>query len=182
MNILLSAMLVLSMGWEPGQKTYDMEIGSPQNRAWSYEDFSFPTKQLALFTLDKQQAVVKPQGLTLVFIWSVDVGGDARTWSQTESIGQRFAPDLATIWINHENAVNFSGQREKVGRFFAAKTKPKHLFLDPMGSVVEHLKVPSFPSYLLVDAHGSVVFRANAANPEAVAMLEGEIRNLMRKE
>jgi hypothetical protein len=50
-----------------------------------------------------------------------------------------------------------------------------------MGSVIEHLHVPSFPTYCLVSGD-TVVFRANANDPEAVSLLEAEIRGHLRKE
>lgn len=149
------------------------------DRAYSYDTYLFP-EGVKIRDKDKKQMDFKPEGVTLLYIWSIENGGQQSFWSVFWDKHIRYHNHgLNTVPINVENGADFRTIYKRFGDFLAANPTPAPVYFDPWGYVVDFLKVPGFPCYILVDGD-EVVFTTLAEDPEGRSMLEGEIQTRLK--
>jgi len=145
------------------------------DKGYSYETYPFPA-DLSVFDLDRQEHLLKVETLTLIQVWSLCCGTSDAMWNRILDMGLAYRDlGLKTISINFENGMPGKVQRERLAAYFQTVKEPEHFFYDPMGGVVELLRVPSIPTYFLVDETGMVVFHTLGEDTEGVTLLEQEI-------
>ena len=180
MKYTLMSMLLLGSLLQA--QDYQLDTSSQSTlRGYAYEDYPFPSG-LKLRTLDKQTVEFKPEGVTLIQVWTKGGGSQVDLWTTVTRLAERYEEQgLTTISVNFENGTSGKVQRAFLDEYFTKVTKPKHFYYDTLGYVVDLLKVPGFPTYYLVDKQGRVVFRTNGNDPEGVQILENEIIAKLQK-
>ncbi len=174
------ALLFLAFTTAPGF-AQDIEIGlKTRNKGFSFEMYRFPD-DIIVYDLERNKSTLEVGDLALIQIWSIDHGGQPPLWDRLVDIAERYRErGLETIGINFENGAELAGQHQNL-RDFVAVRKPTHrICFDYLGYTIDLLKVPGFPSYMLV-RDGSVVFTTLGEDEEGVDLLEDEIRRILEE-
>ena len=152
---------------------------NPTAQGHSYLDTMLPSG-IKLKTLKGEPYELKVDSTTLIQVWSVCCGGDAMDWADQRYMEQIYGEKgLRIISINFENGADPRQQIKSVDEFLGKMPKPAELYLDSLGYVVDDLPVKGFPTYILVDKEGKMVFRTSGKSEEGVSLLNSEIQNLL---
>lgn len=151
-------------------------------KGYEYQNTPFPDG-IMVFKLDKSKHILKPEGVTLIQIWTMRDGSRPELWNKVRDIENTYRDrGLTTYSINFENGSSFKRQMNELKDFFKHVTEPEHSYFDPMGYATDLLKVPGFPVYYLVDGKGNIVFKTLGEDQEGVGILEAEIATLLDKQ
>ena len=156
---------------------YQVPIQSKNGPSYTYENYPFPD-DIRVYTMDKKEVVLAIDQLTLIQVWSTCCGAEPEVWQRVRQMEADYRDQgLKTVSISFENGSDFPDHHQILVDFFKKVEQPEHFYFDPLGYVIDLLKVRGFPSYYLVDKDGTVVFRTSGKDREGVRMLEIEIQN-----
>lgn len=171
--------LVALAGLQLSAQTYTVSSGNKQGSGFSYPSEPFPG-DVKVTDLEKNKLKLDVQGPALVQVWSTCCGGEPELWSYLSGLRASYEPKgLHFVSVNFENGASALRQRLLVKEFFQTQTKPEVLYLDSLGDAVDKLKINGFPTYVLVDKNGRIVFKTNGKDEEGVAVLEEELAKLL---
>ncbi len=155
------------------QSDFKIDLKLADN-AFQEETTPFP-EGLELFALDMKAKSVQLGEMTLVQVWSACCGAEPEIWGEVEAMVREYEEHgLTWVSVNFENGLNMGQMKSKMNDYFAQREAPKNLYLDPMGDIIDQLKVTGFPTYLLV-VGDTVVFRTNGKDPEGVRLFRQQI-------
>jgi len=162
------------------QQTMDFTAKlTPSEKGHAYLDQSMP-EGIKLKTLDGKPYILKVDTPTLVQVWSVCCGGDTTQWADQRYTEQVYTKrGLRVISINLENGKDGIQQKKILNDFFKTKPKPNELYLDTLGYAYDELSVRGFPTFILINKDGKLIFRTGDKSKEGMALLESEIQNLL---
>lgn len=160
-------------------QTYSVSSGNKSGAGFSFESSPFPTN-ISVTDLDRKQQTMEVQGPAFIQVWSTCCGGEPDLWEHLKSLRATYEPKgLRFVSLNFENGASGARQRIMVKKFFETQTKPDTLLLDNKGDAVDKLSVNGFPTYILVNKEGRIVFKTNGKDDEGVAVMEQELAKLM---
>ena len=177
----MSNVLILIVSSVLFQTTTDFEMKSNLTaRGHDYMDIILPSG-IKLKTLKGEAYELQVDSATLIQVWSVCCGGDAMDWAEQRYEEQVFGEKgLRVVSINFENGADPKQQVDAVNGFLQKMPKPAELYLDSLGYAIDSLPVKGFPTYILVNKEGKIIFRTSGKSQEGIALLNSEIQNLLQ--
>jgi hypothetical protein len=137
---------------------------------------------IMLKKLNGETYELKVQTPTLIQIWSVCCGGDALQWADQRFVESQYSSHgLRVVSINFENGKNAAQQLSMVNDFFQSKPRPSEFYVDSLGYCIDDLPFKGFPTYILVDGKGKIIFRTAGKSEEGKKLLISEIENLLEQ-
>ncbi|CAM2006976.1 TlpA family protein disulfide reductase [Acanthopleuribacter pedis] len=160
-------------------QNYTISSGNKSGAGFTYETTPFPGG-IKVTDLDKSKLTMDVKGPALIQVWSTCCGGEPELWDYLKGLRSVYEPKgLNFVSLNFENGASGARQRMMVKKFFESQTKPEVLYLDNLGDAVDKLKVAGFPTYILVNGEGQIIFKTNGKDAEGVAVMEEELAKLL---
>ncbi|MDJ0841494.1 MAG: hypothetical protein QNK37_33610 [Acidobacteriota bacterium] len=159
---------------------YTVNLKPTLEEAYNFETYPFPD-DLLVYDQERRKLNLEVEGLTLIQVWSIEMGGKPDIWNRLVAIHNRYKDrGLQTVSINFENGGDAQSSFKNLRNFLAGRPHPMPTYLDFLGYTVDLLKIPGFPTYILVKDQ-QVVFTTLGDVEEGVDMLENEIERLLDK-
>ena len=157
-----------------------MELGlKTTDRGFSYDRYPFPAG-MVVYNMEREKVTLKVDKPTLFLVWSVQASLNSLGWQRLMDIQERYQDKgLETVAVNFKNGADFNTQMTEARSFLDREPKPTHNYLDPMGFVIDGLRVPAFPSAYLVNGAGEVIFMTRATDASGLELLESETETLV---
>lgn len=154
----------------------DYQISSG-NRGEGFKTLNFTLpSDIELNTLEGEKWNLSVDKLTIVQIWGTCCGAEPEVWAEIMTLAERYKPDgLDLISVNFENGSDYYTQKDLLNEHFKNRKKPERLYFDSLGGSIDGLQVRGFPTYVLVEADGTVVFTTNGKSPEGMQALIEQI-------
>lgn len=182
MRLTCSLFLIIGMMFNLSAQDLTIKTPKASQTGYKYENFSLPPG-IMVKTMNKEKIELKVDRFSLIHVWSINGGGGKDQWLPFSDLVNNFQPKgLQVISVNFENGIGGKAQLNKLTRFFEKNKKPENFYYDSMGYITDFLTVSGFPTYFLVEADGTVVFRTNGFDPNGMAILEQEIKARLKPE